>query len=489
MGKNIAACLCIFSAACLTAVFSCAPDKADLVKTGKINTGEYDPEAWGKVYPNEYESWLKTRDPRPAGKSVYKKGWDTDKIIYDKLSEYPFMALIFKGMGFGIEYNEPRGHYYMRVDQDIIDQSRTKSGGVCLNCKTPYMDSLVKKHGKEFLKMPWKEAVAKIPAKHKNLGATCIDCHRESDMDLRTNRSVFSDGISHLDKKEFTRQEKRILVCAQCHVTYNIPKGKNGETMGLVHPWKGSKWGDISIENIIKFIKNDPKYLEWKQAVTGFKLGFLRHPEFEFFTRQSVHFKGGLACADCHMPYRRVGSAKISDHNLMSPLKDDLRACIKCHPEKTEELRSQVLAIQDRTVSLLLRAGYSAATAAKLFEIANKNRDKDFDRGLYEKAKDFYLEAMYRLIFMGAENSLGFHNPSEAGRILGDSIAFSSKSESLLRQCLAGAGIKVQEVVPLEAGKYLKDRGEKKLNFIKGQEFRDPFAVQEKLIPRKKIGL
>ncbi|NMB64442.1 MAG: hypothetical protein GYA16_06185, partial [Spirochaetes bacterium] len=54
------------------------PSEPKLVLVGTIPDNEYDPQEWGKVYPLEYESWKKTQDPRPAGKSFYKKGWDTD---------------------------------------------------------------------------------------------------------------------------------------------------------------------------------------------------------------------------------------------------------------------------------------------------------------------------------------------------------------------------------------------------------------------------
>src|SRR6056297_890032 len=223
----------------------CAPDRPEMVQVIEIPDDAYGPEEWAKVYPLEYESWKKTKDPRPAGKSFYKKGWDTDRVIYDKLSEYPFMALLFNGWGFGIEYNEPRGHWYMRIDQDEIDPSRVGAGGVCLNCKSPYMDDLAEKHGKEFLHMEWEKAIAKIPEEHRDLGSTCYDCHSNQDMSLRTNRKVFTEGLERIGRKEFTRQEMRMLVCAQCHVTYNIQKDANMKSVGIEHPWVGSSWGNI----------------------------------------------------------------------------------------------------------------------------------------------------------------------------------------------------------------------------------------------------
>ena len=96
------------------------------VKTVTIADNEIDPEVWGKAYPSEYELWKKTGEPTTVAKSVYKRGWDADKVVYDKLSEFPYMALLFNGWGFGVEYNEPRGHSYMLVDQQEVDPSRVK---------------------------------------------------------------------------------------------------------------------------------------------------------------------------------------------------------------------------------------------------------------------------------------------------------------------------------------------------------------------------
>jgi nitrite reductase (cytochrome c-552) len=294
-----------------------------------------------------------------------------------------------------------------------------------------------------------------------------------------------------------TRQELRSAVCGQCHVTYIIPRDKDMKSMDLFFPWQGSKPGNISVENIIKVIKKEPGFYqsewgtgEWVQKVTGFKVAFIRHPEYEFYTRNSVHRNAGVSCADCHMPYIRVGANKISDHDVTSPLKTDMNACQQCHAESPEWLRNQVTALQDRTVSLMLRSGYAAAVAAKLFEMTHQAQKdgKQIDPKLYDPAKDLYLEALYRVIYINAENSVGFHNPSEAGRILGDALAMAGKSDALLRQALAKAGVEVPPNVNLELAKYLNKRGVKPLNFKPEQEIQDPFGLQEMLTPAATLG-
>ena len=92
------------------------------------------------------------------------------------------------------------------------------------------------------------------------------------------------------------------------------------------------------------------------------------------------------------------------------------------------------------------RAGYATAVTAKLFEMAHKAQaeGKKIDQALYDQAKDLYLEAFYRVIYIGAENSIGFHNPTEAGRICGDAVAMAMKSDALLRQALTKAGVEVR---------------------------------------------
>ena len=46
---------------------------------------------------------------------------------------------------------------------------------------------------------------------------------------------------------------------------------------------------------------------------------------------QGIHARSGVACADCHMPYTRVGALKISDHHVRSPLLNINNACQTCH--------------------------------------------------------------------------------------------------------------------------------------------------------------
>ncbi|MBW2187593.1 MAG: ammonia-forming cytochrome c nitrite reductase subunit c552, partial [Deltaproteobacteria bacterium] len=85
------------------------------------NLADVNPALWKDQYPQQYSSWQKTIEPTPTGKSRYKKGYDTDGIIYSRLDEFPYLALLLDGSGYGLEFTEPRGHGYMIHDQLEID--------------------------------------------------------------------------------------------------------------------------------------------------------------------------------------------------------------------------------------------------------------------------------------------------------------------------------------------------------------------------------
>ncbi|MCU0571838.1 MAG: ammonia-forming cytochrome c nitrite reductase subunit c552 [Syntrophobacteraceae bacterium] len=482
LNHTLLICLAMGLAAALA---GCEPTKPQPRQVVTIPDGEIDPAIWGRAYPEEYELWKKTEEPVSERRSKYKTGMDGGAVTVDKLSHFPYMALLFNGWGFGIEYNEPRGHAYMVRDQLEIDASRIGAGGVCLSCKSPYAPGLQKEMGIDFYRKPFKEVLGRIPEETRDLGVACIDCHDNKDMSLKISRGftlIEAFNAMGVDPGKLTRQEMRSAVCAQCHVTYNIPKDKENKSVGLYFPWQNSKFGAITIEDIIKQIRKDETVREWKQNVTGFKMAFIRHPEYEFWTFNSTHFKAGASCADCHMPYTIAGVHKVSDHRVMSPVQADMKACKQCHAESPQWLRDRVFSIQDRTVSIMIRAGYQCATVAKLFELTHKTQaeGKVIDPDLYSKAKEFYEEAFYRSLFMGAENSVGFHNPPEGLRILGDSIAFGARAEAYLRQALAMVGVEVPLKVDLEIMKYVDQRGEKKLRFDPRLEFKDPYGLQER---------
>jgi nitrite reductase (cytochrome c-552) len=276
---------------------------------------------------------------------------------------------------------------------------------------------------------------------------SCVDCHDPDSMQLRVTRPGFILGIRDLaagnapvallpsieswrrgnrarpydPNVDATRQEMRSFVCAQCHVEYYC-----GAKAPLFFPWAEG----LKVEQIEKYLDNHKfpdgtPFFDWKHAETGAAVYKAQHPEFELWS-QGVHARSGVSCADCHMPYMREGATKISDHWVRSPLLNINRACQTCHRFPEEEIKARVELIQQRNYDLLERA--AAATVGMLDAIKAAKEAGASDEQL-AAALALQRKAQWRLDFVAAENSMGFHAPQEAGRILAEAIDYARQAE------------------------------------------------------------
>jgi nitrite reductase (cytochrome c-552) len=168
---------------------------------------------------------------------------------------------------------------------------------------------------------------------------------------------------------------------------------------------------------------------DWKHADTGAPALKAQHPEFELWS-QGIHARSGVACADCHMPYKREGAHKISDHHVRSPMLGINRACQTCHKWPEEEIRARVESIQERTFKL--RNVAIDALMALIDDLAAAQA-AGMDEAALTTARSLQRRAQFYFDFVEAENSTGFHAPQEAARILGESIDFSRQGQLALR--------------------------------------------------------
>jgi nitrite reductase (cytochrome c-552) len=217
----------------------------------------------------------------------------------------------------------------------------------------------------------------------------------------------------------------RTYVCAQCHVEYYF----RGEGKYLTFPWdKG-----LTIDDIERYY-DEYGFKDFTHAESGAPLLKMQHPEFELFTT-GIHYQAGVSCADCHMPYKREGAIKISDHWVRSPLLNIAGSCMTCHRASEQELRERVERIQDRTYSLLVRAEEAIIAAIDAIKAAKEAGASD---EMLQEARLLHRKAQLRWDFISAENSMGFHSPQEAARILGEAIDYARQAElSALRAKLA----------------------------------------------------
>ena len=385
--------------------------KTHYLELVKLTEDTIDPVEWGKNFPRQYDGYRRTVDTqrtRHGGSEAFQK-----------LDEDPRWRRIFKGYAFGLDYREERGHAYMLSDQDETRRTKERpQPGTCLHCHAAVMPAYRKLGNGDVLKgfdllnaMPWKEA-----RQHVTHPISCGDCHDPATMQLRVTRPGFLAGIAAYKasqrvagydvNRDATRQEMRTYVCAQCHVEYYF-KGP-GKT--LVYPWaKG-----VGVEQIEAYY-DEVKWKDWDHPDTGAPVLKAQHPEFELWT-QGIHARSGVACADCHMPYKREGAIKVSDHHVRSPLLNVAHACQTCHRYSEQEILARAEAIQDRTERLM---GLAENALLALIDAVQAAAARRVRPEALADARAFHRKAQWRLDFVAAENSKGFHAPQEAARILG----------------------------------------------------------------------
>lgn len=399
-----------------------------------------DPAIWGKNFPLQYDDYLRTVDQvrtRFGGsEAVPRTPDDVDPrsiVAQSKLDEDPRLKTIWAGYAFAVDFREERGHAFMLEDQTFTQrQIVAEQPGTCVHCHASVYVPYMKLGGGDLIQgfeamnsMSYAEA-----RKLVSHPIACIDCHSPDTMQLRVTRPAFIEGMRALKASEgienydvntmATRQQMRSYVCGQCHVEYYF----EGAEKRLVYPWSRG----LRVEDILAYYEAADFY-DWTHAETGARVLKAQHPEFELWN-QGIHARSGVACADCHMPYKRVGALKISDHHVRSPLLNINRACQTCHRVSEEELKSRAETIQGRTFAL--RNSAMDALVDLINDIKMAGEAGRNDAGL-TAARTFQRKAQFLLDFVEAENSMGFHAPQEAVRILGESINYSRQGQVVLR--------------------------------------------------------
>ncbi|HPJ37887.1 MAG TPA: ammonia-forming cytochrome c nitrite reductase subunit c552 [Spirochaetota bacterium] len=422
-----------------------------------LSDDDINPETWGKNFPLHYEDYLKMKNentPTNFGGS----------LPYSKLIRYPQLTRLWAGYAFAADFNEERTHFYAQVDQrETFRTNRAwlnKHGfpkfkgqpGACMNCHSSWAPKLIRQLGWiRFNNTPYFDLVAMLDKAHgksqygSQLGGACSDCHSPKDMSLRITRPAYINAMiarGYAADPEHgivaSRAEMRGHVCQQCHVEYYFKKGTNE----LTFPWnqwpKGTPLRIEMIESYYDAIRNLFSG-DWVHSLTGAPMIKIQHPETELFS-SGIHARSGVTCTDCHMPYRRSGGVKITDHNITSPMKNLEGTCGSCHPLSTEELKARIDIIQFKT-ALALRATEKAILAlvddimkAKSSIISMKSTAAP---QLIETAlkvpREFHRRAQMRWDFIFSENSTGFHSPQESMRVLAQAVELSRQGQLALQ--------------------------------------------------------
>ena len=426
--------------------------KQPYVRVVEVTEETTDPKVWAKNWPQQYDSYKRTAE---STRTRFGGHGGSEALPEQKIERDPWLKRMFGGYAFAIDYRDRRGHAYMLSDQEQTERVRKKpQPGACLHCHASIIPTYRKAGGGDVMKgfelisgLSYQQAHAKLVEEGHAHPVSCVDCHDPDSMQLRATRPGFINGIAalaaskepvpHLPSIErwrqgdrqkpydpnvdASRQEMRSFVCGQCHVEYHFP----GENKVVTYPWHNG----LKVEQIEAHYDSSG-WTDYKQAETGAPILKAQHPEFELWS-QGVHARSGVSCADCHMPYQRVGATKVSDHWVRSPLLNINRACQTCHRYPEEEIKARVDAIQLRNFELMQRAGTALMSMMDATAAAKKDGVADSE---LTGALDMQRKAQWRLDFVAAENSMGFHAPQEAARILAESIDYARQGEALAQR-------------------------------------------------------
>ena len=383
--------------------------------------------AWGENYPREYETYRATADTSfasPHGGSA----------TIDVLERYPRLVVLWAGYAFSRDYKQGRGHYH--AVEDIRNTLRTDvpQPGTCWSCKSTDVPRLMNKMGAaEFYKAKWEDLGPEVV---NNIG--CQDCHDPKTMNLRITRPALIEAYQRQGKKieESTHQQMRSQVCAQCHVEYYF-KGKQEKY--LTFPWD-----EGSTAEQIQSYYDKIEHVDWTHQISGTPMIKAQHPDWEIF-QMGIHFQRGLACADCHMPYRSEGGVKFTNHKISSPLENVAGSCQVCHRESEKELIGNVQERQEKVRQL-------AGMAEELLVKAHIETRVALDHGAtpeqIKAVHQLIRQAQWRWDFVVASHGGSFHAPIECARILGNAIEKAAEARTILAGLLGRLGVELPVPMP-----------------------------------------
>jgi nitrite reductase (cytochrome c-552) len=424
-----------------------AEQRTPYVRVVEVGEDDTDPVTWGKNWPAQFDGYRRTAIPtrtRFGGHGGNEAMPERD----------PWLKRMFLGYAFSIDYRDRRGHAYMLADQEATQRLTKPQSGSCLHCHASIMP-LYRKLGNgdvfkgmdETATHSYQEVSQMVRDTGGAHPVSCVDCHDPKTMALRVTRPGFLRGIQALAASDAavpalpsilqwrngmreqpydpnvdgTRNEMRSFVCGQCHVEYYC-----STKLPLTFPWgKGLRADDIeAFWNATKF-PDGSVFHDYDHKETGAAILKAQHPEFELWN-QGIHARSGVSCADCHMPYMREGATKISDHWVRSPLLNVNRACQTCHRFSEAEMLARVDVIQQRNHDLLERGGQALVALIDAVVAAKANGATPEQLA---PALDLQRRAQWRLDFIAAENSMGFHAPQEAARVLGEAIDYARQGQ------------------------------------------------------------
>ncbi len=236
-----------------------------------------------------------------------------------------------------------------------IEASNKKSGlnATCFSCKTARFNDLYKKYGDEvFTGKPSVKFAQSLVAEDF---WSCTTCHADMKNPAKSvGAQIITPSI--FGKEMFGKLPPKVAACAQCHNNLTpwsdsriapakdlMAKGKTAYRYG----WGAEGMIRATLEDAVPAGVRYPEGKTYEtspaaHAKTDKEKGIYliangNHADAEMFVG-SVHYKQGVGCADCHMPFvkDRVGTEYRSHDSSKSLLnsKASMQYCLTCHASK-----------------------------------------------------------------------------------------------------------------------------------------------------------
>lgn len=372
-----------------------APEAAS--KDGVVSADE-----WREIYPDIVASMEANAD-------------NNYRISY--LDEDPYLANIYEGYGFAIDYTSAVGHSYGL--EDVYNTERPHPLANCLTCKTPNFTKLVNDMGEEAYKYDFEETYAMLKDQGME-NISCYTCHEnragnggELVVTHTYMQKALGDNIADIDPATMS--------CGQCHIEYYF----DPDTKATSSPAFSVE--DMHPTKMLEYY-NKIEFTDWEQPSTGTKMLKTQHPEFETFL-QGVH-AGMLNCADCHMALTTSEDGTVyHSHKWVSPLENEtlLESCAKCH--KDTDMAEKVHAIQEEITAREKEVGEKLSNLKDSLAAAVEAGDLTEDQ--LNEIRSIYRDAQWYWDYCYVENSEGAHN------------------SSLARECLDTSEGKIEEAMKL----------------------------------------
>jgi nitrite reductase (cytochrome c-552) len=383
---------------------------------------EFEPRnaVWGQQFRRQFQSYLLTLDTTFAS----RYGGSRHR---DMLAQHPEMVVLWAGYAFARDYDQIRGHYYAVKDVHLSLRTNVDQPGTCWTCKSTDVPRLMNQHGTAgFYAQSWRDLGDEVV---NPIG--CQDCHDPTTMQLRLTRPALVEALERMGREidAIGHQEMRSLVCAQCHVEYYFRPPDNY----LVFPWDENGLDTEAQEAFLDRVG----HTDWVHTISRAPMIKVQHPDYELY-QSSVHAFRGVACADCHMPFRREGGVKFTSHHIQSPLNSVATSCLICHGGTEEEMVQRVNDNQDKVFEL-------RRAAERQLAMLHIEAGAAWDAGAAEAEMAPILElirsAQWRWDWIAASHGAGAHSPTESARLLAVSAQMAGEARLQLSRILSRLGV------------------------------------------------